>query len=307
MEKIFTGIVLLFFILRITTSAAGQTIVPNGGFETWINYGNYENPQYWDTPNQETSSIPFIGTTVVTKSTDHEEGSYSAKLETKHIFGIPLNIPGFVTLGKLTIDLNTLTYSVTGGAPITDNPTHLQGFYKYFPQGGDSCLIGIALYKTIGNVADTIGYASFSTHNTVSDWTPFSAWINYDTIATPDTMNIIALSSAQDTAVAGTILYVDSISLDYTVGIERQNPQAGIKIYQDKETKRLLLFFDFNNPQQISVALYNMSGQIVKTTQTGLVRKQKLELSYVNFRQGIYILEIIHDNQKMTKKLILNF
>jgi len=307
MKKNFTRIVLLFFILRITTSASGQTIVPNGGFETWINHTSYEDPQYWDTPNQELESIPFFGTAVVTKSTDHEEGSYSAKLETKHIFILPLNIPGFITLGKLTIDLNTLTYSVTGGAPITDNPTHLQGFYKYFPQGGDSCLIGIALYKTIGNVADTIGYGYFSTHNTVSDWTPFSAWINYDTITTPDTMNIIALSSAQDTAVAGTILYVDSFTLDYTVGIDRQNPQTGIKIYQDRETKRILLFFDFNDPQQTAIALYNMSGQIVKSSQTTFVQKQRQVISYDDLSKGIYVLEIIHDNQKMTKKFILNF
>jgi hypothetical protein len=91
------------------------------------------------------------------------------------------------------------------------------------------------------------------------------------------------------------------------VGVEHQNPQAGIEIYQDKETQRLLLFFDFTFPQQTSVALYNMSGQIVNATRTGLVRKQKLEISYSDLRQGIYVLEIIHDNQKMTKKFILNF
>ena len=307
MKIIFTRIVLFFFILKIATGASGQTVVPNGGFETWINHTSYEDPEYWDTPNQELESIPFFGTAVVTKSTDHEEGSYSAKLETKHIVILPLNIPGVITLGNLTIDIYTLTFSITGGAPINDNPTHLQGFYKYFPQGGDSCAIGIALFKTIGNVTDTIGYGSFSTHSTVSDWEPFSAWINYDTVATPDTMNILAISSAQDTAVAGTILYVDNITLDYTLGIDPQNPQTGIRIYQDKETKRLLLFFDFTNPQQTSVALYNMSGQIIESTQTGLIRKQKLELGYGNLRQGIYVLEIIHDNQKMTKKFILNF
>lgn len=307
MKKIFTRIVVMIFILMVTIGATGQTVVPNGGFETWINDTTYENPQYWDTPNKEISSIPIFGTTVVSKSTDHEEGIYSAKLETKHIAILPVNIPGFITLGNLTIDLINFTYTITGGVPINDNPTHLQGFYKYIPKGGDSCLIAIALFKTIGNVADTIGSGYFSTHDTINDWTPFSAWINYNTIATPDTMNIIALSSAQNTPTAGTILYVDNITLDYTVGVEHQNPQAGIEIYQDKETKRLLLFFDFTFPQQTSVALYNMSGQIVNATRTGLVRKQKLEISYSDLRQGIYVLEIIHDNQKMTKKFILNF
>lgn len=307
MKKNFTRIFLIILIYTITPCLTAQTVVPNGSFETWINHGNYEDPQYWDTPNQELSSIPFFGTTVVTKSTDHEDSSYSAKLETKHIVILPLNIPGFITLGKLTINLTTLSYTITGGAPITDNPTHLQGFYKYFPQGGDSCVIGITLYKSVGNVVDTIGYGYFSTHSTVSDWTPFSAWINYDTVATPDTMNIAAISSAQDTATAGTILYVDHFILDYTVGIDTKNPEAGIKIYQDRETKRILLFFDFNTPQQTSVALYNMSGQIVKTAQTAFIEKQKQIISYDDLSKGIYLLEIIHDNQKMTKKFILNF
>jgi hypothetical protein len=307
MNKIYTNLLLVVFLLRVTTSITAQTVVPNGSFETWLNYGTYQNPQYWDTPNSETDTIPFFGTAVVTRSTDHEDSIYSARLETKHILIIPLNIPGFITLGKLTVDLANFSYTITGGVPINDNPTHLQGFYKYLPKGGDSCLIGIALYKTIGNVADTIGYGYFSTHDSVGDWTPFSAWINYDTVAIPDTMNIIALSSAQDTATAGTVLYVDNISLDYTVGVDSRNPEAGIKIYQDKGTKRLLLFFDFNADQQTSAALYNMSGQIVRSTPARIVRKQKQEISYTDLSPGVYVLEIIHDNQKMTKKFILNF
>jgi hypothetical protein len=306
MNKIFTRL-LLAFILISASQAFGQTIVPNGSFETWINHGSYEDPQYWDTPNQETSSIPLFGTVVVTKSTDHEDGSFSAKLETKHIFIIPLNIPGVVTLGNLNINLTALTFTITGGAPITDNPTHLQGFYKYFPKGGDSCAIGIALFKTTGNVADTIAYGSFSTHDTITDWTPFSAWINYLQQVTPDTMNIVAVSSAQDTSTAGTILYVDNITLDYTVGIDPQNPQSGIRIYQDKETKRLLLFFDFDHPQQTSAALYNMSGQIVKSLPVAYLQKQRQVIRYDDLRKGVYVLQIIHDGQKMTKKFLINF
>jgi len=294
-------------MFKIATSLTAQTVIPNGSFETWINDTTYENPQYWDTPNKEISAIPFFGTTVVSKSTDHEDSLYSAKLETKHIFVLPTNVPGFITLGNLTIDIITQTYFVTGGSPIHDNPTHLQGFYKFLPKGGDSCVIGIALFKTINNHADTIASGYFSTHDSVVDWTPFSAWINYDTVTTPDTMNIIALSSAEDAPTAGTILYVDNFTLDYTVGVDHQNPRDGIKIYQDKETKRILIFFDFEKPQETTVALYNMAGRVVRKNQTILIRKQKQEISYRDLNKGVYVLEILHDNQKMTKKFILNF
>ena len=93
MKEIFIRLAgIIFFFPLITVNA--QTIVPNGGMEDWINYGTYENPQYWDTPNQEISGIPFFGTTVVSKSTDHEEGSYSAKLETKKHFNPSDEHPG---------------------------------------------------------------------------------------------------------------------------------------------------------------------------------------------------------------------
>jgi hypothetical protein len=68
-----------------------------------------------------------------------------------------------------------------------------------------------------------------------------------------------------------------------------------------------MLFFDFNNPQQTSVTLYNMSGQIVGSTATGLVQKQRQVIPYKDLGKGVYVLEIIHDNQKMTKKFLLNF
>ena len=82
--------------------ASGQTtVIPNASFEDWINYSNYSDPQYWDTPNQETS-IPFVGVTTVTRSNDHEAGAYSAKLETMHMSLPPLDIPGVITLGTLS-------------------------------------------------------------------------------------------------------------------------------------------------------------------------------------------------------------
>ena len=81
---------LSFFLI---THLQGQTPVPNGDFETWITSGSYQNPQFWDTPNQAIAlALPF-GTTVVTKSTDHESGSFSARLESKQLTVPSLVVP----------------------------------------------------------------------------------------------------------------------------------------------------------------------------------------------------------------------
>lgn len=298
----------LFFLvsLLLPVSLIAQTVIPNGGFESWTSYGSYSNPDSWDTPNQELMAIPFFGTSVVSKSTDKHGGIYSAKLETKHITLPPLDAPGMVITANITLDIASMSYTISGGVPINDQPQHLVGFYKFLPKGGDSCIIGIGLFKTTSGVRDSIAHAEFSTKDTVTDWTPFSAWIDYDTVVNPDTMQVYALSSAQEIMNPGTILYIDDLALDYITGFNSHDPGAGIRIYQDKEEGRLLLFFDFPAPQHVSISLYNMMGQKVRSAAPGKVQNDKEVLSVNDLQKGIYILEVLHDNQRYSKKYFLN-
>lgn len=290
--------------LLLSFATMGQTPIPNNDFETWIDYGAYDDPQYWDTPNMELSSIPFFGTTVVNKSADHQSGSFSAKLETKNITFVG-NIPGVVTLGQLIIDISAMSYGIVGGVPISDMPTHLKGFYRYYPVGGDTCAIGIGLLKWMGTQRDTIGFGVFSARDTVPDWAPFSAWIDYDTLLQPDTMNILAISSALETPTEGTVLYIDNFYLDYTVSVDETDPAAGIDIYNDKTTHRLLVFTDFPTPQPVAVSLYDMTGRKLFMENQGSVKQGRVVIPYNSYPAGIYILEILHANLKFTRKFFL--
>ena len=293
--------------LLLIPSIKAQTVIPNASFENWTTYSNYSDPTGWDTPNQELMSIPFFGISVVSKSTDHHAtGSYSARLETKHLTLPPTDVPGFMTCGTLTVDITNGTYTLTGGVPVVDQPTHLKGYYKFFPKGGDSCVIGIGLTKTTGAVKDSVGLGSFSTKDTVPDWTPFSAWIDYISASVPDTMNIIAMSTAQETMTPGTVLYVDDLFLDYTVGYRDDDPAAGIQVYNDRETSRLMVFFDFSKGENTSVRLVNMMGQSVYTTTSSLIEKDRRVIPYTGMPQGIYLLEILHNSKVFTKKFFLN-
>ncbi|MGE5425233.1 MAG: T9SS type A sorting domain-containing protein [Syntrophothermus sp.] len=306
MNKFFT----FFFLVFLTVFGFGQSVtpVPNNSFENWNTFPGYEDPVDWDTPNQELSSIPFFGTTVVTKSSDHQgAGSYSVKLESKHITLPAMDVPGFITCGKLTVDITNLTYTITGGAPVYDQPTHLKGYYKYIPKGGDSCVVAIGLFKTNNGVRDTIAGGYFSTKDTITDWTPFSAWIDYDTIVQPDSMNIIALSTAQELVItAGTALYLDNLYLDYTVGFNEKDPRAGVDIYNDRETDRLMVFFDFPDEQDVSLHLFNMTGQQVRYMPAEKIRHDRRVIGYDNLPKGVYILEVLHSGKKYTKKFFLN-
>ena len=305
MKKIFLTPVLLFLLVIPQLSA--QTVVPNASFENWTSYGNYSDPTGWDTPNKELMSIPIFGFTVVTKSTDHYgTGSFSVRLETKHLTFPSMDIPGFMTCGTLTINISSGTYSLSGGAPVVDKPTHLKGYYKYAPKGGDSCVIGIGLTKTTGTVKDTIGFGVFSTKDTISEWTPFSAWIDYTSAVMPDTMYIVAFSTAQTTMTPGTVLFVDGLFLDYTVGFQENNPEAGIQVYNERESSRLMVFFDFPKNESTRINLINMMGQCVFSEDAGFVEKERRIIPYGAMHKGVYLLEIIHNQKLYIKKFFLN-
>ena len=302
----------LFLLILILSSLPdglkGQsaTPIPNGGFETWVPHSGYEDPQYWDTPNQETAVFPF-NIVSVTKSTDAHGGSYSVKLETKQIPIVSVEFPGFITNGKLTVDVWAGTYELSGGQPINDQPTHLKGFFKYLPKGGDSCVIGIGLTKYSAGVRDSVAFGYFSTKDTVADWTPFYAWIDYDTVVTPDTMNIIGLSTAQEDAMTvGTVLYIDDLELDYTVGADPRKPASGIEIYNDRETSRLMIFFDFAQPENTAIRLVGMTGLQVASLPEEPIGSGRRMITYGHLPAGIYLLDIIHDGNRYCKKYFLN-
>jgi hypothetical protein len=294
----------LLFMLFIALSGFTQTI-PNNDFENWVSHGQYSDPQSWDTPNEEICLFPFY-TTVVSKSTDHQSGSFSAKLETKTVPIFNVTVPGVVTLGDLTIDLLGASYEITGGVALTGPVTHLKGFYKFIPKGGDSCAIGIGLTQWVNGIQDSVGLGYFSTHDTVTAWTPFSAWINIDSLSNPDTMNVLAISSAMDFPTEGTVLYLDGLYMDYTVATKDERPSAGIEIYNDRELKELDIFFDFTVPQSTTVRLYNVTGQVVKEGSPTLVLKEKYTLSYQDLHEGIYILNVLHDGKSYSRKFMLN-
>jgi len=154
---------------------------------------------------------------------------------------------------------------------------------------------------------DTIGAGYFSAKNATTDWTHFSAWIIYDTILTPDTMNIVAVSSAQMDMHPNTTMYLDDLYLDYTVGVSEQDPATGISVYQDKETGRLIVFCEFPSAQNVSARLYNLSGLEVYSKERETVTNGRIVMPYSDLTPGLYILAVQHEGKTFTKKFLLGF
>ncbi len=210
MKKLIT---LMSFLLAIGLFVAQSQTIPNGDFESWVPGLSYDQPTSWDTPNESISALA-TDYVVFDETTDIFAGSHSVKLECKDIvvFFQTITVPGFVTLGDLSVNTVTQEVSINGGVPFTDRPDKLTGNFKYLPSGTDNCVFEVVLLNydaSTSTILDTIGQGVFTSSATSTAWDYFEAVINYNSSATPNYMNINLLSS--ENLNAGSIVYVDNL------------------------------------------------------------------------------------------------
>lgn len=272
---------------------------PNSGMETWTT-GSFSNPQFWDTPNQETTAIPFVGSAVVTKSSGAHSGSWCAKLESKNF--ILFSVPGLMTLANFSVNTTTLEFSLTGGTPFTGRPEKFTGYYKYSPQGGDTCAIGAIFYKhNPGGWQDTIGLAFFLESNTVSNWTKFEAYVDWFTTEIPDTMNILVSTAMGLETTAGSTLFIDDLEFDYSTGVSQALFQEEAGLYYNGVTQTLLV-----GPVQSAkgdIAIYNAAGSLIFSQDLYGSGDHEIHLGIMD--PGIYVVRYKSDTEVITRKIRL--
>ncbi len=209
MKVQFLSFIIILMTIRLLTA---QQQVPNGDFESWPS-NNFGNPEFWDSPNAETSGFPFFLTTVA-QTSDSYSGSYAAKLTSGNILGQV--VPGVLSLGTLNLDITNPEESEFLGVPFTDRPSDLSGYFKYATTGTDFGAIALLLtrYNEQTNNKDTIalGGTMFAPQ---AIYTGFDFELFYLSYEEPDSLNIIILSSASPTLVAGSELIIDDLSFSF--------------------------------------------------------------------------------------------
>jgi PKD repeat protein/photosystem II stability/assembly factor-like uncharacterized protein len=147
----------------------------NFGFEEWTDKGDYLEPQSFATTN-----IFSPGTFYpVTRSDDHyplSVGNYSIRLESK-----PSLIDSTYAYGVVLQNSSNIIYNGPGPSfPITGHPTSLTGYYKYFPQNGDTMHIEIGLYKNGEGISNNVFLSTSAATNWTSFNIPLPAYISAD-------------------------------------------------------------------------------------------------------------------------------
>ncbi|MCX7862374.1 MAG: PCMD domain-containing protein [Bacteroidales bacterium] len=278
------------FLLLLLIKVAYSQQVPNGNFEQWYNESNYQNPQYWDTPNSTTSSLNIF--TVTRETNIVQNGTSCAKIQSRSIFGTP--IPGLVTLGDFNVNIATFQSSITGGYPFTFKPSILKGYYQYEPVNNDRAFIGVILLKQNGNSWDTLGSGNFKPTNTVLSWTPFTVPIQYiNTQETPTHLNIIILSSDKDYPQPNSILYIDNLTFEYNNSITSVSNNISPEIQWTSPYLRIK-----NIKQPTIIEVFDITGKSISKLHT------YSEISFTLPLNNIYFISCTNDLNTITKKII---
>ncbi|MEO5675626.1 MAG: T9SS type A sorting domain-containing protein [Chitinophagales bacterium] len=218
-------ITLCTVLLSIFSFLHAQNPVPNSSFETWIDYGYYENPESWGTVNEFT--WPFGGNSpfTVKKDSNSNGGVLAVKMVT--IGYNNLAIPAVMCTGKISFS----NFSCTGGFPISSGYANFSGYFKYSPFEDDTCVLFAMLTKwdAANSKRDTVAVSTFFAGST-PNYSYFSDSFNYHIAEIPDSAQVI-LSTTKNVfgAPLGSILLVDDISFSDAVGIDDLN-YIGVKI-----------------------------------------------------------------------------
>ncbi|MCX7697302.1 MAG: PCMD domain-containing protein [Bacteroidales bacterium] len=282
----------IFFIFFITITASWSQI-PNASFETWQSFGSYENPTFWDTPNDLTSSF---GKIVVSKESNLVyDGMHSIKITVvSSLFG---NLPGIAVLGDFSFNMSTMSPSITGGIPFTQRPLKLKGYYQYEPNSPDNALIGIFLLKENGSSFDTISADGFEPTTTATQWTYFEIPINYRNSEAPTHMNILLMPTNRSIPRNGSTLYVDKLELDFPTSITFDENEIDFKIYFNNSS----LLFEHDEKELLHVEIYDVLGHLVLQK---LVDK-KVETFDLPATKNIFIVKVNSSRASKTCKIVL--
>ncbi len=293
MKRLFT-IAFLFLVFICFTETKAQNPVPNPGFETWIS------------DSSATSWLSEVDTVILTvplkfkcavKTTDKHTGSYAIKLFPYHMlipsFSVDTVVPGFATIGSINFNVLSQSIEFIKGVPITVRPTNVTGWYKYSPTTGDTCNVFVFLRKN----GHTIGHGRFQDKNTVSTYTQFDIPITYDSVGTPDTIDVVLLSSGSN-AQMGTQFFVDDIAVVGGSGITPIDALLPINVYPNPSEGIINIDLPFYS--NVKIRIYNILGKEVYSTVAG---ESSIRIDLSDNPKGLYFIETDNGFNKQVRKI----
>jgi len=295
------GIALFCGLFLAVLSIFGQQI-PNDSFENWTNMGTYDALDDWSCSSEVTVTVPVFGAPNVFKDNDAHSGSYSARLQNIDLLG--MIIPGGITLGTIEADIYNQTIEVYGGVPFEGKPDELSVWMKSDLKNGDSATVAAIFTKWNGTSRDTVSMAVWGSDVSYSDWTN----IIIPTIElmpdSPDSVNVIILSSIFMKSAETTIL-VDDVTILLSTGVINFMKEKQFSAFYNRSSSLINTSFSFSENKNITLSCYDIAGRLVYSEKINGVKSTKKQFKIPNSFHGLLIVEAICSGERFVEKVMV--
>jgi hypothetical protein len=116
-------------------------------------------------------------------------------------------------------------------------------------------------------------------------------------------MNIVITSSPIVGAIEGSVLLVDTLDLDLGVGMDEITKDENVNLFYDQALRLLMLDFNYPVTEQVSVKIYNLTGQVMFRMQENLTSGRK-NINLGDFPKGLYMVEVTAGDERTVRKVI---
>lgn len=270
--------------------------IPNYDFEIWKNF-EHITLNSWSYEGK-TKIKEFDQELPVILSNDAHSGNYAAMV--RNIISPPDTVSGNLYSSNTDHQSFSINYK----------PNSLNGFYKFYPENGDSLYINISILSG----TDWIGSGTFKTGDTVSDYTPFTAAIAYNQAVTPDSAYINIQVSKNNMPLGNSYALIDDFNFDGFLADVEENPMVKpanadleFNIYPNPFSNNATISFTLDQPEQVQIRLYDISGNDILTIANKNFGEGDHDISFsgAGLQKGFYICMITTDKTTYSKKIIV--
>jgi hypothetical protein len=190
---------------------------------------------------------------------------------------------------------------------MTARPSKFSLWAKYTPKGNDTAQIKVLLHRHAGSLPprydqlpDQVGFAQINIYTTVGSWTRFEMPFTYYSPANPEYILIIASSGASSTPVAGSILLMDDLSLEFPAGINEVVADKGL-IYTSGNT----IFLDKLSEKKrrnAKLDILSLNGSKIYSSPASSLL---VEVNKNKYPEGLYIIHIYGPDVNYSQKVYL--
>jgi hypothetical protein len=294
------------FLFLLVRPAFSQVLLPNGDFESWVEFtGTGTDSTYWVPGGDFFSTLNELawvpqnpGPITVYKTTDSHSGTYAAMMVSKTYPVLGIFIPGMLGTTKLVITQATIKLGKP--CPYGCNPQQLAGWFKYTPANGDSCKFAILVshYNTTTHHRDTVAYGDTVITATVTAYTRFNVPVKpVNPSLAPDSLTVLTVASAGFSVTnlqggvgqPGSTLFIDDLSVVYPVGIEQKlMPEVSVNTYPDpaRDVMTIELSGKVNNG---ILEIYTLQGKKISTLNLSGI---KTTISVSQLASGTYYYKL---------------